>query len=47
MSWLSSGKHIYRHMNEAHFMFTMLRMMHHRNVYVASLPVCKVCAEDE
>ena len=45
--WLSGGKHIYRHMNEAHFMFTMLRMMHHRNVYVASLPVCKVCAEDE
>lgn len=43
--WLSGGKHIYRKMNEAHFMFTMLRMMHHRNVYVASLPVCKVCDE--
>ena len=35
--WLSKSKHFYRHMNEARFMFTMLRMMHHRNVYLSSI----------
>ena len=37
--WLSRSKHLYRHMNEARFMFIMLRMMHHRNVYISSLPI--------
>ena len=47
--WLARSKHLYRHMNEARFMFIMLRMMHHRNVYLSSLPVkdlCEECSDD-
>ena len=45
--WLAGSKRLYRHMNEAHFMFTMLRMMHHRNVYISTLPICELCDDED
>ena len=47
-SWLARSKHLYRSMNEARFLFTMLRMMHHRNVFLSAssrAPPCEPCGD--
>ena len=51
--WLARSKHLYRKMNEARFMFIMLRMMHHRNVFLCSVPAagsqeqCQEISDDD
>ena len=38
-SWLARSKHVFRTMNEASFLFTVLRLMHLRNCYTAGVPL--------
>lgn len=37
-AWLARSKHIFRHMNEARFLFTMLRLMELRNRWLVAHP---------
>jgi hypothetical protein len=36
-SWMARSKHIFRNMNEAHFLFFMLRLVHLRNKYLCTM----------
>ena len=38
-AWLARSKHVFRHMNEARFMYVMLRLMTLRNRHLAGEPL--------